>query len=97
MGWWGFAKREQLRRTVPMTINSARFRHDPSMEPIKKVQRTIWLGDLLHKQAESKPEITRRLGEATGLFKSLNHPGDVPNPSATGEKSNWPNLLRMVT
>ena len=54
---------------VVMAINDPGVIHDPSMQQLKKVQQARDLGSLLHYQAESKLEITRRLGEARELLK----------------------------
>eukprot|EP00959_Pyramimonas_sp_CCMP1952_P021659 456700-Pyramimonas_sp.AAC.1 len=58
-------------KTVAMTVNNQGVVRDPHMQPIKNVQQAVYLGGLLHSGAESKPEVTRRLGEARRTFKLL--------------------------
>ena len=66
-------------KTVVLNINNDGVVRDPTMQPIKQVHQAVYLGGLLHSKAESKPEVTRRLGEARGLFRALakcwNHTG----------------------
>ena len=52
-------------------MNNQGVVRDPSVQPIKTVQQAVYLGGLLHSGAESKPEVTRRLGEARRTFKLL--------------------------
>ena len=66
-------------KTVVMRINNDGLVLDPSLQPIKHVRQAVYLGGLLHINADSKPEVTRRLGEARGVFRALtkcwNHAG----------------------
>jgi hypothetical protein len=43
----------------------------PAGEPVKYVEQAVYLGGLLSTASSAKPEVTRRLGEATGTFKAL--------------------------
>ena len=51
-------------KTVVMKINNDGMVLDPSLQPLKHVRQAVYLGGLLHSNADSKPEVTRRLGDA---------------------------------
>ena len=54
-----------------MKVNNSGTVMQPSGEEMKKVQHAVYLGGLLNKRAEAKPEITKQMGQATGVFDSL--------------------------
>ena len=46
--------------------------YQPSGEALKVPGQAVYLGGMLTCSAVSKPEVTRRLGEAIGCFEALN-------------------------
>ena len=43
----------------------------PNGEPVKRVSQAVYLGGMMSSVATAAPEVSRRLGEARGSFKSL--------------------------
>ena len=63
--------RAQLDKTVVIHIHSEADLMQPSGNKIKKVDRVVYLGSILVSSASAEPELSRRLGEANGSFKTL--------------------------
>ena len=58
-------------KTVLLNINTEAELARPSRDKVKRVDRAVYLGSVLAASASAIPELSRRLGEATGSFKSL--------------------------
>ena len=58
-------------KTVAMRIHNEGQLIQPSGEPVKFVEQAVYLGGLLSTTACAKSEVTRRIGEARGVFKAL--------------------------
>jgi len=58
-------------KTVVINIHSEADLMQPSGNKIKKVDRVVYLGSILVSSASAEPELSRRLGEANGSFKTL--------------------------
>jgi hypothetical protein len=71
------------KKTILMQIGSTGEIKDPSGIPVKAVEQAVYLGGLLSSKATAKPEVTRRLGEARGVFKALEQVWSHANISCT--------------
>jgi hypothetical protein len=59
-------------KTVAINISNDGALTQPGGEPVKIVNQAVYLGGMLSSSAAAAPEVSRRLGEARGSFKSLN-------------------------
>ena len=60
-----------LDKTVCMRVHNTGALRSPTGAPLKIVEQAVYLGGLLNVKCSAKPEVTRRIGEAKSLFKSL--------------------------
>ena len=58
-------------KTFAMRIHHPGQLVQPSGEPVKVVEQAVYLGGLLNTSMQAKSEVTRRIGEAKGIFKAL--------------------------
>ena len=58
-------------KTVSMNILNDGVLTQPNGEPVKRVSQAVYLGGMISSVATAAPEVSRRLGEARGSFKSL--------------------------
>ena len=58
-------------KTVLLNINTEAELARPSGDKVTRVDRAVYLGSVLTASASAVPELSRRLGEASGCFKSL--------------------------
>ena len=67
--WYGLEL--NWKKTVLMRVRNTGSLGDPSGNTLAVVEQAVYLGGLLNTGCTAKPEFTRRLGEARGVFKSL--------------------------
>ena len=60
-----------MAKTFVMRVHNTGSIRKPSGEPLKCVNEAAYLGGLLSSDGSARPELTKRIGEATGIFKSL--------------------------
>ena len=60
-----------MSKTVAMRIHNTGRVFQPSGEPIEFVDEAVYLGGLLSSKGSARAELTRRIGEATGVFNTL--------------------------
>ena len=58
-------------KTVMLQVNHSGSIYHESGEAVKVVNEAVYLGGLLTSTADARPEITRRIGEATSIFRKL--------------------------
>ena len=58
-------------KTVLVNIHTEAHLTQPSGDKVKRVDRVVYLGSVLVASASAVPELSRRLGEASGSFKAL--------------------------
>ena len=58
-------------KTVAMQIHNDGNIYTPTGDPVQLVDQVVYLGGLLTTQVTAKPEVSRRIGEARGIFKAL--------------------------
>ena len=58
-------------KTVAINIHNDGTLTQPNGEAVKKVSRAVYLGGMLTSSTSACPEVSRRIGEARGSFKSL--------------------------
>ena len=58
-------------KTVALRINHDGVIFDPYGSPVKAVEQTIYLGGLITANGAAQPEVSRRIGEAKGIFKAM--------------------------
>ena len=59
-------------KTVAINILNDGALTQPDGEPVKIVSQAVYLGGMLSSSTSAAPEVSRRLGEVRGSFKSLN-------------------------
>ena len=60
-----------MSKTLLMRVRNSGIVRQPSGEPLKCVDEAVYLGGLLSSSGSARSELTRRIGEATGIFNSL--------------------------
>ena len=59
------------KKTMMMRVRNNGQVYSPDGHPLKSVEQAVYLGGLLNTTVNSKPEVTRRIGEAKRVFKLL--------------------------
>ena len=59
------------KKTVMMRVRNNGQVYSPDGHELKSVEQAVYLGGLLNTTVNSKPEVTRRIGEAKRVFKLL--------------------------